>query len=129
MIEVRGLTKRFGPRLAVDALSFDVRPGRVTGFLGPNGSGKSTTMRLILGLDHPDAEHFVHTATADTVAGGQRGQVAARGPARVPGPGFEQRPGLTQRPAQVPVPAATDRGVPGVRVVQAQDQPHGSGLA
>jgi ABC-2 type transport system ATP-binding protein len=57
MIEVRGLTKRFGARLAVDALSFDVRPGRVTGFLGPNGSGKSTTMRLILGLDHPDAGH------------------------------------------------------------------------
>jgi ABC-2 type transport system ATP-binding protein len=55
MIEARGLTKRFGPRLAVDALSFEVRPGRVTGFLGPNGSGKSTTMRLILGLDRPDA--------------------------------------------------------------------------
>jgi ABC-2 type transport system ATP-binding protein len=57
MIEARGLTKRFGSRLAVDALSFDVRPGRVTGFLGPNGSGKSTTMRLILGLDRPDAGH------------------------------------------------------------------------
>ena len=57
MIEARGLTKRFGSRLAVDALSFDVRPGRVTGFLGPNGSGKSTTMRLILGLDQPDAGH------------------------------------------------------------------------
>jgi ABC-2 type transport system ATP-binding protein len=57
MIEARGLTKRFGSRLAVDALSFDVRPGRVTGFLGPNGSGKSTTLRLILGLDHPDAGH------------------------------------------------------------------------
>jgi ABC-2 type transport system ATP-binding protein len=57
MIEARGLTKRFGPRLAVDALSFEVRPGRVTGFLGPNGSGKSTTMRLILGLDRPDAGH------------------------------------------------------------------------
>ncbi len=55
MIEVRGLTKRYGPTLAVDALSFDVRPGVVTGFLGANGSGKSTTMRLILGLDRPDA--------------------------------------------------------------------------
>jgi len=55
MIEARGLTKRFGQRLAVDRLSFEVRPGRVTGFLGPNGSGKSTTMRLILGLDRPDA--------------------------------------------------------------------------
>ncbi len=55
MIEVRDLTKRYGPTLAVDALSFDLRPGVVTGFLGPNGSGKSTTMRLILGLDRPDA--------------------------------------------------------------------------
>ncbi len=55
MIEVRGLTRRYGPTLAVDGLSFCVRPGVVTGFLGPNGSGKSTTMRLILGLDRPDA--------------------------------------------------------------------------
>ena len=51
MIEVRGLTKRFGKIVAVDDLSFDVVPGRVTGFLGPNGSGKSTTMRCMLGLD------------------------------------------------------------------------------
>ena len=55
MIEVRDLTKRYGSTLSVDALSFDVRRGMVTGFLGPNGSGKSTTMRLILGLDTPDA--------------------------------------------------------------------------
>ena len=55
MIEARGLTKRYGSTVAVDALSFDVRPGVVTGFLGPNGSGKSTTMRLIMGLDAPDA--------------------------------------------------------------------------
>ncbi|MDT0306988.1 ATP-binding cassette domain-containing protein [Streptomyces sp. DSM 44917] len=53
MIEVRGLTKRYGPKTAVDGLSFAVRPGLVTGFLGPNGAGKSTTMRMILGLDHP----------------------------------------------------------------------------
>jgi ABC-2 type transport system ATP-binding protein len=53
MIEVHGLTKRYGDRLAVDDLSFVVKPGVVTGFLGPNGSGKSTTMRLILGLDAP----------------------------------------------------------------------------
>ncbi|MCT2588239.1 ABC transporter ATP-binding protein [Actinophytocola gossypii] len=53
MIELRGLTKRHGGKLAVDQLSFDVRPGRVTGFLGPNGAGKSTTMRMILGLDEP----------------------------------------------------------------------------
>lgn len=55
MISVHGLTKRYGPTVAVDGLSFDVRPGVVTGFVGPNGSGKSTTMRLILGLDRPDA--------------------------------------------------------------------------
>lgn len=51
MIQVRNLTKRFGTTLAVDDLSFDVHPGRVTGFLGPNGSGKSTTMRCMVGLD------------------------------------------------------------------------------
>jgi len=54
MIEASGLTKRYGATLAVDGLSFGLRPGVVTGFLGPNGSGKSTTMRLIMGLDYPD---------------------------------------------------------------------------
>src|SRR4028119_1122593 len=53
MIEVQHLTKRYGEKVAVDDLSFTVRPGIVTGFLGPNGAGKSTTMRLILGLDTP----------------------------------------------------------------------------
>jgi ABC-2 type transport system ATP-binding protein len=51
VIELRELTKRYGDRIAVDDLSFQVQPGVVTGFLGPNGSGKSTTMRMILGLD------------------------------------------------------------------------------
>src|SRR4029453_13974697 len=55
MIEARGLSKRYGATVAVDSLTFDVRSRMVTGFLGPNGSGKSTTMRLILGLDRPDA--------------------------------------------------------------------------
>jgi ABC-2 type transport system ATP-binding protein len=55
VIEVQGVTKRFKDTLAVNDLSFDVRPGQVTGFLGPNGSGKSTTMRIIMGLDAPDA--------------------------------------------------------------------------
>jgi ABC-2 type transport system ATP-binding protein len=55
MIEARALTKRYGPKLAVDDLTFTVQPGRVTGFLGPNGAGKSTTMRLILGLDRPNS--------------------------------------------------------------------------
>ncbi|HEY2542204.1 MAG TPA: ATP-binding cassette domain-containing protein [Gaiellaceae bacterium] len=51
MIDAKGLTKDYGDKRAVDGLSFEVKPGIVTGFLGPNGSGKSTTMRLILGLD------------------------------------------------------------------------------
>src|SRR3954464_2699438 len=55
MIKVENLSKRYGDKLAVDGLSFVVRPGVVTGFLGPNGAGKSTTMRLILGLDRPTA--------------------------------------------------------------------------
>ena len=55
MIQVRGLSKRFGATVAVDGLSFDVHPGVVTGFLGPNGAGKSTTLRMLLGLDEPDA--------------------------------------------------------------------------
>jgi ABC-2 type transport system ATP-binding protein len=53
MIEVRGLSKRYGDKVAVDDLTFTVRPGIVTGFLGPNGAGKSTTMRMLLGLDAP----------------------------------------------------------------------------
>jgi ABC-2 type transport system ATP-binding protein len=64
MIEVTGLSKRYGEKLAVDDLSFTIKPGVVTGFLGPNGAGKSTTMRLILGLDAP-------TAGAATVNGVQ----------------------------------------------------------
>jgi ABC-2 type transport system ATP-binding protein len=55
VIEVRSVTKRFNDTVAVDDLSFVVTPGQVTGFLGPNGSGKSTTMRIIMGLDAPDA--------------------------------------------------------------------------
>lgn len=62
MIEVRNVSKRYGDRLAVDDLTFDVQPGRITGFLGPNGAGKSTTMRIILGLDSP-------TSGTATIAG------------------------------------------------------------
>jgi ABC-2 type transport system ATP-binding protein len=60
-VEVRGLTKSFGPVQAVSDLSFTVEPGSVTGFLGPNGAGKTTTLRMLLGLEHPDAG----TATFD----------------------------------------------------------------
>jgi ABC-2 type transport system ATP-binding protein len=63
LIEVQGVTKRFGEKVAVNDLSFTVEPGRVTGFLGPNGAGKSTTMRIILGLDRPQSG----TATIDGV--------------------------------------------------------------
>jgi len=69
MIEVRGLSKRYGDKIAVNDLSFSVAPGTVTGFLGPNGAGKTTTMRLILGLDYPDAGTV-------TIAGKQYAQLA-----------------------------------------------------
>ena len=55
MITASRVTKTYGPTRAVDDLSFEVRPGVVTGFLGPNGSGKSTTMRMVMGLDRPDS--------------------------------------------------------------------------
>jgi ABC-2 type transport system ATP-binding protein len=64
VITATGLSKRYGSTLAVDDVSFDVRPGLVTGFLGPNGAGKSTTMRMVLGLDRPTAG----TATVHGVA-------------------------------------------------------------
>jgi ABC-2 type transport system ATP-binding protein len=69
-IEARNLTKRYGDTLAVNDLSFDVKPGVVTGFLGPNGAGKSTTMRLILGLDSPSAGKV-------TINGRSYGELAA----------------------------------------------------
>ncbi|MFI9757420.1 ABC transporter ATP-binding protein [Streptomyces sp. NPDC051963] len=72
-IEVQDLTKEFGPRRAVDHLTFSVLPGRVTGFLGPNGAGKSTTMRLVLGLDRP---------TSGTATVGGRAYAALREPLR-----------------------------------------------
>ncbi|MEP6979194.1 MAG: ATP-binding cassette domain-containing protein [Nakamurella sp.] len=70
MIEVQDLSKQYGDKVAVDGLSFVVRPGIVTGFLGPNGSGKSTTMRMIAGLDRP-------TAGRVTVNGGDYRSAAA----------------------------------------------------
>jgi ABC-2 type transport system ATP-binding protein len=64
VIQVRNLTKHFGPNIAVDNLSFEVEPGRVTGFLGPNGAGKTTTLRMILGLVGPEKG----TATIDGIS-------------------------------------------------------------
>ena len=54
-IEIDGLRKRFGSTQALDGMTFTVQPGQVTGFVGPNGAGKSTTMRVVAGLDAPDA--------------------------------------------------------------------------
>src|SRR5258707_11973846 len=54
-IEIDGLRKRFGQVQALDGMTFTVQPGHVTGFVGPNGAGKSTTMRVVVGLDAPDA--------------------------------------------------------------------------
>ena len=55
MIEVENLSKRYGEKLAVDGLDFVVQPGIVTGFLGPNGAGKTTAMRIVMGIELPDA--------------------------------------------------------------------------
>ena len=84
MIEARGLTKRYGDKVAVDGLSFTVRPGIVTGFLGPNGAGKSTTMRMILGLDRPTGgtRHGQRPALRATCRTAARGRRAARGARR-----------------------------------------------
>ncbi len=70
MISVQGLAKRYGSTVAVDDLTFDVGPGKVTGFLGPNGAGKSTTMRMVMGLDRP-------TSGTATVNGRQYADLAA----------------------------------------------------
>jgi ABC-2 type transport system ATP-binding protein len=91
VVVVTGLTKRFGPVLAVDDLTFTVQPGRVTGFLGPNGAGKTTTLRLLLGLARPNAG----TATI-----GGRPYADRRQPARHVGAALEAssfHPGRTAR--------------------------------
>ncbi len=91
VVEVHGLSKRFGPVHAVNDLSFTVGPGRVTGFLGPNGAGKTTTLRMLLGLATPDAG----TATI-----GGRAYSARTQPARHVGAALEAssfHPGRTAR--------------------------------
>ena len=76
LLEARGLTKRYGPWLAVDDVSFRVRRGELVGFLGPNGAGKSTTMRMLTGALHPDQGQAL--LAGQQVAGGPGGGVAAR---------------------------------------------------
>jgi ABC-2 type transport system ATP-binding protein len=90
-IEVRGLTKRYGPVLAVDRLSFSAGSGMVTGFLGPNGAGKTTTLRMLLGLVRPDAG----TATINGMAYRDLPEPLHQAGAVLDAPGFH--PGRTAR--------------------------------
>ena len=108
MIEANNLTKRYGPKTAVDDLSFVVRPGVVTGFLGPNGAGKSTTMRLLLGLDRP-------SAGSSRINGKQYGDHPA--PLREVGALLEARAVHTGRSARSHLRAmAATNGIPRARV-------------
>ncbi len=128
VIEVRGLTKRFGKIVAVDDLSFDVVPGRVTGFLGPNGSGKSTTMRCMLGLDRYERG----SATFDGKQYARARQAAARGrqPARrrlrAPRPDGAEPPALARRVERDP--ARARRGGPAARRAHRRRQAAGQGV-
>ncbi|MDH6110300.1 ABC-2 type transport system ATP-binding protein [Kitasatospora sp. MAP12-15] len=113
MIEAVGLTKRYGPKTAVEDLSFSVRPGIVTGFLGPNGAGKSTTMRMLLGLDAPSAGHA-------TVNGRRYAEHAA--PLREVGAMLEARAIHTGRSAYNHLLAlAATHGIPRSRVDEVID--------
>jgi ABC-2 type transport system ATP-binding protein len=108
VIDARGLTKRYGDKTAVADLTFQVRPGIVTGFLGPNGAGKSTTMRLILGLDAP-------TSGTVTINGSPYATMAA--PLREVGALLESRSVHTGRSARNHLLAlAATTGVPTSRV-------------
>ena len=98
MIEIDGLTKRYGDKTAVDQLSFVVEPGVVTGFLGPNGAGKSTTMRMIAGLDRPttgtvrvNGKHYPESAAPMSELG-----ILRPAPGRPAGP--HRRNGRSSRP-------------------------------
>ena len=118
MITVTGLTKRFGPRHAVEDLTFDVAAGRVTGFVGPNGAGKSTTMRMMVGLTRPDAGHVAYDGVAYTDLAHPHRVVGAVLDARSMHPGRSARNHLAA--------AAALSGIPGSRV---DDVLHHVGLA
>jgi ABC-2 type transport system ATP-binding protein len=94
MIQVQGLTKRYGQMSAVDDLSFEVRPGRVTGFLGANGAGKSTTLRVIMGLDAPDAGRAIVNGQAYHDLGWPLREVGAHLDAKAFHPGRSAERGL-----------------------------------
>jgi len=114
VIEVRGVTRRYGDVLAVDDLTFDVEPGKVTGFLGPNGAGKSTTMRIMLGLDRP---------TSGTALVNGRPYAGLAEPLREVGAlldPFSMHPGRTGR-SHLRVAARTN-GIPERRVAEVIEQ-------
>src|ERR687893_1804374 len=114
MIQVRGLTKQYGTVTAVDDLTFDVQPGKVTGFLGPNGAGKSTTMRMVLGLDRPTSgQALVNGRTFATLTEPLREVGALLDPGSV-------HPGRTGR-SHLRVAARTN-GIPQRRVDEVIDQ-------
>jgi ABC-2 type transport system ATP-binding protein len=113
MIEATELTKRYGAKTAVDGLSFEVRPGVVTGFLGPNGAGKSTTMRMILGLDAP--------TSGDVTVNGKR-YAAHRAPLHEVGAMLEARAVHTGRSAfHHLLSLAATTGIPRSRVDEVID--------
>jgi len=121
MIEVHGLTKRYGEVPAVDGLDFTVRPGEVTGFLGPNGAGKSTTMRMILGLDAP---------TSGTATVGGRPAADQPAPLRAVGALLDAGAVLPSRSAYHHLLAlAASNGLPRGRVDTVLDEVGLSGVA
>ncbi|NGO79848.1 ABC transporter ATP-binding protein [Streptomyces sp. YC504] len=108
MIRANGLTKKYGDKTVVDDLSFEVKPGTVTGFLGPNGAGKSTTMRMLLGLDAP---------TRGTATLGGRAYAGHTAPLTEVGALLEARsvhPGRSARNHLISL--ALTHGIPGSRV-------------
>ena len=106
MIEAHGLTKRYGPKTAVDGISFTVRPGIVTGFLGPNGAGKSTTMRMIMGLDKPTAGSVTVNGKAYVQLKSPLSEVGALLEARAVHPGRSARSHLLVLAATHNIPAS-----------------------
>lgn len=114
MLTARELTKRYGGTTAVDSLTFDVRPGLVTGFLGPNGAGKSTTLRLLLGLDRP--------TSGEALVNGRR-YVQLPQPARQVGALLDASAGHPGRSARAHLLAlARGGGIPRRRVADVLDE-------
>src|SRR5690606_27151700 len=114
MIEARGLTKRYGDRVAVDGISFRIEPGHVTGFLGPNGAGKSTTMRMIVGLTRP-------TSGTVTVAGQRYAEL--RSPLTTVGALLDAKAVHTGRTAYHHLLGlAATHGIPKARVLEVIEQ-------